>query len=339
VLKYRWTLIAVIYILAVLIANLLSNSGASFTGLFALVPVLLSLEWGPKVVLLLSLPLVILAVTDVFQGQGPISDTIVRTAGVAVGAGIGTCSASYRVEHATRLDLSRAAAEAAQEAILPAMPTTLGRYRFACAYRTAADESHVGGDLYKVLETEFGVRLLIGDVRGKGLDALSMTSALLGCFREWAPETGTLKHLIARLNTRVVDKASPGDFVTAIVASLGDDLTVGIANCGHPSPVHLTVGGPVGGVVPMVRSMPLGMDPEPTISTVRLSPGDRLFFYTDGLIESRDHSGAWIDLDDEMLGTLSSESLEASLAKLLSRFDERVSDLRDDMALLLVECV
>lgn len=117
----------------------------------------------------------------------------------------------------------------------------------------------MGGDLYKVVETDFGVRLLIGDVRGKGLAAVAVTSAVLGCFREWAPETGTLKHLVARLNARVIDQAAPGDFVTAIVASFGADLAVEVANCGHPSPVRLTARGPDGPVVPENRSTPLGM--------------------------------------------------------------------------------
>jgi serine phosphatase RsbU (regulator of sigma subunit) len=335
--RHRWTIIAIIYFAAVLVANLLNTSGANLTGLFALVPVLLSLEWGPGVVALGSLPLVGLAATDLMHGSS-VSTTVVRTTGVAVGVGIGAYSASYRLRYATRLDLSRAAAVAAQEAILPAVPESLGRYRFACAYRTAVQESLVGGDLYKVIQTDCGIRLLIGDVRGKGLAALAMTSAVLGCFREWAPETSTLKHLVARLDARVVDKAAPGDFVTAIVASFDDDLVVEVANCGHPSPIHLLAGGPKNAIVPERRATPLGLDPEVTVSTIEMAPGDRLFFYTDGLIEARDRSGTWIELDETLLSTLYSDSPHDALARLLARFDERVPQLRDDMALLLVEC-
>ncbi len=181
-LKYRWTLVAIVYFAAVVVANLLSGTTQSSTGLLALVPVLLALEWGSAVVVLGSLPLVVLAGTNVFRGDLPVSATIIRTVGVAVGVGIGAFSATFRERHVTSLSLSRAAAVAAQEAIIPAVPESLGRYRFASAYRSAADEALVGGDLYKVIETDFGVRLLIGDVRGKGLEAVAMTSAVLGCF-------------------------------------------------------------------------------------------------------------------------------------------------------------
>jgi len=123
VLKYRWTLIVVVYFFAVLLANVLSDSGQSLAGLFALVPVLLALEWGPGVVALGSLPLAILAGTNVLREGSPTSAMIVRTVGVAVGAGIGVYIASHRERHATTLDLSRAAALAAQEAIIPAVPS------------------------------------------------------------------------------------------------------------------------------------------------------------------------------------------------------------------------
>ena len=142
-----------------------------------------------------------------------------------------------------RLSHSRAAALAAQEAILPVVPTTMGPLRLACAYRASADESHIGGDFYKVLNTDSGIRLILGDVRGKGLGAITMTAAVLGAFREWAPEEATLKSLIGRLDTRVIDKAQPGDFVTGVVACVDAELTMEVANCGHPSPLLFRPGG------------------------------------------------------------------------------------------------
>jgi serine phosphatase RsbU (regulator of sigma subunit) len=65
------------------------------------------------------------------------------------------------------------------------------------------------------------------------------------------------------------------------------------------------------------------MDPNPEIMLVQLTPGDRILFYTDGLIEARDLAGAWIELDEALLGTLGSDSFEE----------------QDDLALLLVECL
>jgi serine phosphatase RsbU (regulator of sigma subunit) len=338
VLKHRWTTIAGGYFVAVLLADLLTSTHQSFNGLFALIPVLLALEQTPRLVTLGSAPLLAITGTDTFGvDQTTAEGVLIRSVGVAVGVGIGAYIASYREHHTSALSQSRAAAVAAQEAILPIVPPSIGPFRFSCAYRSAADESLIGGDFYKVIPTDFGVRLIVGDARGKGLGAIAMTSAVLGCFREWAPETATLKDVVARLDARVVDKGDAGDFVTAIVATLDEDMGLEMANCGHPSPIHFGNGRPKGGVIPERRATPLGLAPAPPLSMFTLSPGDRLLFFTDGLIECRDAAGAWIELDEALIGTVGSDPFEEALSGLLSRMDARAEVLKDDVALLLVE--
>jgi sigma-B regulation protein RsbU (phosphoserine phosphatase) len=338
VLRYRWTTIACGYFAAVLLADLLTTTNQSFTGLLALIPVLLALEWSPLVVVLGSAPLLIVAASDTLGFDHTTTEgVVIRSIGVAVGVGIGAYIASYREHHTSTLSQSRAAAVAAQEAILPNVPHSIGPFRFACAYRSAADESLIGGDFYKVIPTDFGARLIVGDVRGKGLGAIAMTAAVLGCFREWAPEAATLKDVVARLDARVVDKGDIGDFVTAIVATLDENNGLEMANCGHPSPIHFSYGYPKGGVVPERRATPLGLAPAPPLSMLPLSAGDRLLFFTDGLIECRDADGAWIELDEALIGTVGSDPLEQALSGLLGRLEERAEVLKDDVALLLVE--
>ena len=314
-LKYRWTAIAVAYFVALLVADSLATPHQSFTGLFVLIPILLSMEWGPRFVVVGSLPLVVLAASSTLGlDQVTTESTVIRTVGLSLGIGVAAYAAAYREHHAVVLGHSRAATEAAHKAILPVVPPRLGHYRFASAYRSAAQEAFVGGDLYKVVETDFGVRLIVGDVQGKGLKAIGLTSVVLGCFREWAPETGLLKDLVARLDARVVDKGD-GSFVTAIVSTLGDDGEAEIANCGHPSPIHFRHGRPLAGIIPAHRTTPLGLAPDPALTTVALAPGDRAFFYTDGLVECRDQRGAWIELDVDLIGTLGSDPLEDASAR------------------------
>lgn len=337
--KYRWTTIAVAYFVGVVLADVFSQPHQNFTGLLTLIPILLALEWSPRVVVLGSVPLVVLAGADVFGGPNASAEgLIVRTVGVSVGVGIGAYVAYFREHRTTALSLSRAAALAAQDAILPVVPTEVGGYRFTSAYRSAADESLIGGDFYKVLATDYGVRLIVGDVRGKGLGAIAMTSAVLGCFREWAPETSTLKGLVARLDARVTEQGEAGDFATAVVATIDHEHRMELVICGHPSPIHLTPRGPKAGIVAEQRTTPLGLGPDPIAVSVLLSPGDRVLLYTDGLIESRDSSGNWIELDQLLIASLGADPLESALDGLVTRLEARAGVLRDDLALLLVEC-
>ncbi|WP_127354777.1 hypothetical protein [Actinacidiphila soli] len=73
----------------------------------------------------------------------------------------------------------RSVAEAAQQAVLRSPGPSVGDVRLAVRYASAADAAQIGGDLYEVLETPHGVRALVGDVRGKGLDAVQTAAVTL----------------------------------------------------------------------------------------------------------------------------------------------------------------
>jgi sigma-B regulation protein RsbU (phosphoserine phosphatase) len=76
--------------------------------------------------------------------------------------------------------------ERVQRAILRPLPAELGGVAFASHYQSATREAMVGGDLYDITMTQFGPRFIIGDVKGKGLDAVGLCAAVLAVFRELA---------------------------------------------------------------------------------------------------------------------------------------------------------
>lgn len=73
-------------------------------------------------------------------------------------------------------------AEAMQRTLtlLRPVPRRLGPVHAAGFYEAGEGGTLVGGDLYDVCETPFGVRAIIGDVRGKGLDAVQTVATVLG---------------------------------------------------------------------------------------------------------------------------------------------------------------
>jgi hypothetical protein len=85
-----------------------------------------------------------------------------------------------------------------QRPILRPLPAEFGGVAFASHYQSATKQTLVGGDLYDVAMTQSGPRLLIGDVKGKGLEAVDRCAAVLSVFREMAVSL-LLKHAGGRL--------------------------------------------------------------------------------------------------------------------------------------------
>ena len=132
--------------------------------------------------------------------------------------------AKVRERRARELQHMTAIAEAAQRALLRAMPASIGSLGFAARYVSATEEALVGGDLYEVAETPNGVRLVVGDVRGKGLDAVQLASTVLAAFRRAARLESSLTAVAADLDDVVTAVARDEDFVTVVLAEFNEDL-------------------------------------------------------------------------------------------------------------------
>ncbi|MFE7359168.1 PP2C family protein-serine/threonine phosphatase, partial [Streptomyces sp. NPDC057543] len=167
-------------------------------------------------------------------------------------------------------------------------------------------QARVGGDFYEALATAHGVRVIIGDVRGKGLSAVGTASAIVGCFREAAYDEPDLARLARRLDVSMGRYTAllPGDrmeyFATALLVEIPDDgSAVGIVNLGHPPPLLFSAGA-VREVTPTAPSPPINMGAlvgeDYRIDSVSFAAEDQLLLYTDGVIETRDRTGAFFPL-------------------------------------------
>jgi hypothetical protein len=110
----------------------------------------------------------------------------VRLAGIAFGGGIAVAASVVRRTRERRLT-TLVQMDGGGPACHPGPGP--GGHRRPAVHRhnhSAAEQAAVGGDLYEVLDSPWGVRLLVGDVRGKGLDAVRLANRVLGCFRALA---------------------------------------------------------------------------------------------------------------------------------------------------------
>jgi phosphoserine phosphatase RsbU/P len=80
------------------------------------------------------------------------------------------------------------------------------------------------------------VRLLVGDVRGKGLDAVRLAGVVLGSFRDAAQDRPDLAQVAAALDRSVTRAIGLEDFVTAVLVQVATDGSAIVLNCGHPAP-------------------------------------------------------------------------------------------------------
>ncbi|MFH8680582.1 PP2C family protein-serine/threonine phosphatase [Streptomyces lydicus] len=130
-----------------------------------------------------------------------------------------------------RLVQSRSVAAVAQKVLLRPLPARSGPLEIASLYLAAEEEAEMGGDLFAAARTTDGTRLIIGDVRGKGLPAYSHAALLLGAFRAAAHRQATLPRLARHLDGAV--RWDSTQWHTASDACDGTDLsTVGYAGDG-----------------------------------------------------------------------------------------------------------
>lgn len=209
-----------------------------------------------------------------------------------------------RQRERTRQHLIRAnsVAEAMQRTLLRPVPHRLGPVHAAGFYEAGEGGTLVGGDLYDVCETPFGVRAIIGDVRGKGLDAVQTVAAVLGSFRVSAHEWQSLSSVAERLELSIARNSPAGDdgdpelFVTALVLEFppgGGEVR--IVDRGHCPP--LVIGPNAARRLVTAPGLPLGLGAlaaggdDTTMHA--LGPGEVLVVHTDGVSEARNADGVF----------------------------------------------
>lgn len=222
-------------------------------------------------------------------------------------------------ELSERLRSEVASAALLQQTLLPSPEIQLPGVRGMADLITS---SEVGGDFYDyyVVERRWVV-LLVGDVSGHGVAAGTMVGAakagsnLLSDEGEKNPSI-----ILGRLNQTLLRTARASLLMTMFCVCL--DIRTGelrFANAGHPFPYIYR--GAAGIWEPLeVGGMPLGRSDESEYETFssEMDVGDRLFLYTDGVVEEENDAG-------EAFGWDRLESL------LVDHGENEITELRDNI--------
>lgn len=240
----------------------------------------------------------ILATYQSFSATRQDSLAFATVAGVTLA---GVIASAGRQRRERELADVTAIAEATQQVLLRPVPQQVGDVRLSVRYMSAASGARIGGDLYEVVTTGTGLRLIIGDVQGKGLPAVQTAATVLGAFREAAHDAPSLAVITDRIEASLARQGDREQFVTAILAQLSDDgSAIELLNCGHPAPLLVGSDG-ARFIEPADPGLPLGLAelavPDRHPATIEFGAGQAILLYTDGISEARDKHGDFFPLE------------------------------------------
>jgi serine phosphatase RsbU (regulator of sigma subunit) len=220
-----------------------------------------------------------------------------------------------------------------QRSLVPsALPAVAGA---EMAARYVPGSGVVGGDWYDVFTLPSGeLGVVMGDVAGSGLTAAVIMGRMRSVLRAYALETRDPAEVLSRLD-RKMQHFEPDALATVMYAVFDpamDQMDVCLA--GHFPPFIAHPGRPAE-LAPIAKGLMIGVAPAARrpVTSLPITPGALLCFYTDGLIE---HPGELIDTGLERLRReVVAESPEATCAAVMGALVGN-EPTRDDIALLMI---
>jgi serine phosphatase RsbU (regulator of sigma subunit) len=233
-------------------------------------------------------------------------------------------------------------AGALQESLLPPGLPDIPGLDLAARFRPAGQGYRVGGDFYDAFESDPGRWVVVlGDVSGKGPAAAAVTGLARHTLRTAALHDDSPSHVLSVLNDALRDRLSPREICTVAYLRLeetdgGFDLT--FSSGGHPLPLLMRSDGSLEEIGP--PGLLLGAKPDLQLpeSTWRLSPGDSLLLYSDGLIEAYAPADATSGGDLRSLLRSQASSSPEEIAENVYRtiLEGHTTEPRDDIALVVL---
>jgi serine phosphatase RsbU (regulator of sigma subunit) len=155
---------------------------------------------------------------------------------------------------------------------------------------------YVGGDFYDFIPlNDNRSAFALGDVSGKGVAAALLAAMAQGALQAQFSSNLPLTDVVTSLNKVLVQRSASNRFITLFCATLDPDGHFTYINAGHNLPILARANGETETLT--TKSVLLGafdfVEYKPR--QTRLSPGDVVVIYTDGVTEA-------VDADNQMLG-------------------------------------
>jgi sigma-B regulation protein RsbU (phosphoserine phosphatase) len=211
------------------------------------------------------------------------------------------------------------------------------------AYSVSARE--VGGDFYDFIDMgEDRAGMVIGDVTGKSVSGALVMSASRSVFRMLSEEELSVSEIMMRANRRLKKDVKSGMFVALLYAVLNpEEKTISLCSAGQTQPIHLFAEtGEASLVQTEGDTFPLGIldDAEYEETQLKLTPGDKVVFYTDGIVEAMNEQEEIFGFERllEVVQGAKSMSADSLLKEILERVNEFVGGAaqHDDLTVIVI---
>ena len=241
-----------------------------------------------------------------------------------------------REQRALEEDLELAAQ--IQSKLLPPRTQQIDGWEVSYHYQPAGA---VSGDYCDLIKGEDqSIHFVLGDVSGKGVAASMLMAHLNAMFRTLISINLPLEQMMERASRVFCESTLPTQYATLVCGRATTGGEVEICNAGHLPPILIQQGN-VTSIA--ATGLPVGVFCSESFSTTRLkmTQGDTLFLYTDGLSESRDGDGREYGADrlSRLLTdnpSLSTDSMISLCRQQLHSFAEgRVP--KDDLTLMAIQ--
>ena len=197
-----------LWVACVVALSLALQLGVQLTPLLAAAPAIACAGTGRRQCIALGCACALLALLPFRPGSDEFGERLVIAPTILIVTFATYLVAQRRLRTQRAYDEVRRIAEVTQRVLLRPVPARVGPVATAVEYLSAASGAQIGGDFYEIIETPFGVRAILGDMRGNGLDAVSGASALLGAFREAGAVEPALEAVAVRLDAALARRAS-----------------------------------------------------------------------------------------------------------------------------------
>jgi sigma-B regulation protein RsbU (phosphoserine phosphatase) len=227
-----------------------------------------------------------------------------------------------------------------QLGILPADLASATRGAGVDVHAMLEPAREVGGDFFEVLRRRDGrLVVVIGDVSDKGIPAALLMAVTMTLIRTFGAQFDQPATILQGVNDALATQNPRNMFVTIFCAVYDPARRLlTYASAGHPAPI-LARGGRCE-LVPCEAGMVAGafMGLEVPSGSLQLSPGDFLFFYTDGVTEAFNQASEAFGEDRlfEELRRCAGQTATQSVSAVLERVRRHAGDFSqsDDIAML-----